>query len=313
MRTHPVQTLATGSFAASKNTGSFAASKNTGSFAAFKSEIEDNPSQLMALLRERIAKLENVTPQLDKAGHSKQPWTIGIPTIDAHLAATGLARYGLHDVAPRNYGDMPAAMGTALGLALRRLSDPQERRPLLWCRLAREVREYGNLYGHGLENLGLARNRFVTVTLKNPVAALWVAEEALKSGALAVVLLDADVKYTSLTATRRLSLAAQAGKCAGLLVFATRQLGTTASHTRWLAEAARSQAPPYDAMAPGLPSWTLELTRARGGRPGLWTVEWHHASHRFNLVSKLRGGEIHPWADETEKISGSKVAALRAG
>lgn len=295
MPPHPVHTLATGGFAVALP------------------EAEDDPSRLMALLRERIAKLENITPQLDKAGRSRKPWTIGIPDIDAHLASTGLARTGLHDVAPRHYGDMPAAMGAALALALRRLSDPTERRPLLWCRLAREVREYGNLYGHGLENLGLARSRFVTVTLKNPVAALWVAEEALKSGALAIVMLDADVKHTSLTATRRLSLAAQAGKSAGLLVFATRQLGTTASHTRWLAEAARSQAPPYDALAPGNPSWTLELTRARGGRPGSWTVEWHHASHRFNLVSKLRGGEIHPWADETEKIIPAKITALRTG
>jgi protein ImuA len=295
MRPHPVQLLATGGFAVAHH------------------EAEDNPSQLMAALRERIAKLENNLPQLDKARSRSQPWTIGIPEIDAHLAATGLARHGLHDVAPRHYGDMPAAMGASLALALRRLSDPAERRPLLWCRLAREVREYGNLYGHGLENLGLARQRFVTVTLKKPLAALWVAEEALKSGAVAIVLLDADVKHTSLTATRRLALAAQVGKSAGLLIFATPQHGSTASHTRWLAQASRSQAPPYDPQAPGLPCWNLELTRARGGRPGLWTVEWHHASHRFNLVSKLRGGEIHPWTDETEKISGPQIAALRAG
>jgi protein ImuA len=281
---HPVQTLVTGGFAVAL------------------SEAEDDPQRVMAMLRERITKLENAVPQLDKGGRSRQPWTLGIPDMDAHLSSTGLARYGLHDVAPRNYGDMPAAMGLSLALALRRLSDPAERRPLLWCRLAKEVREYGNLYGHGLEGLGLARQRFVTVTLKNPVAALWVAEEALKSGALAIVMLDADIKHTSLTATRRLSLAAQAGKSAGLLTFTARHNGTTASHTRWLAEAARSQAPPYDASAPGNPSWTLELTRARGGRPGAWTVEWHHASHRFNLVSKLRGGEIHPWTDETEKI-----------
>lgn len=285
MRPHPVHSCATGSFSAPL------------------SEAEDDPSRLVALLRERIAKLENTTPQLDKAGRRSQSWTIGVPVIDAHLTATGLARYGLHDVAPQNYGDMPAAMGLSLALALRRMSDPAERRPLLWCRLAKEEREYGTLYGHGLENLGLNRQRFVTVTLKKPNAALWVAEEALKSGALASVILDVDPKHTSLTATRRLSLAAQAGKTAGLMVFTTPHAGATASHTRWQATASRSQAPPYDASAPGNPSWNLYLTRARGGRPGSWTVEWHHASHRFNLVSELRGGAIHPWADETEKIN----------
>ncbi len=294
MRTHPVQTLVTGGFAVAH------------------CEAEDDPARLMADLRARIAKLENQIPQLDKAGRKSQPWTIGVSVIDAHLAS-GLARYGLHDVAPHTYGDMPAAMGLSLALALRRMSDPLERRPLLWCRLAREEREYGSLYGHGLETLGLARSRFVTVTLKKPLAALWVAEEALKSGALATVIMDVDPKQANLTATRRLSLAAQAGKCAGLMVFTTPNSGATASHTRWQASASRSQSPPHDKLAPGLPSWNLHLTRARGGRPGSWTVEWHHASHRFNLVSQFRGGEIHPWTDETEKISSSQVATLRAG
>ena len=59
-------------------------------------------------------------------------------------------------------------MGFALGLALRRLADAQEQRPLLWCRLAGQEREYGRLYGHGLERLGLSRQRFVTVTKVSP-------------------------------------------------------------------------------------------------------------------------------------------------
>ena len=62
---------------------------------------------------------------------------MGLPELDRHLPAQGLARGGLHDVSPRAHGDQPAAMGFALALALRRLADPQERRPLLWCRLRR--------------------------------------------------------------------------------------------------------------------------------------------------------------------------------
>ena len=61
---------------------------------------------------------------------------MGLPELDRHLPAQGLARGGLHDVSPRAHGDQPAAMGFALALALRRLADAQERRPLLWCRLA---------------------------------------------------------------------------------------------------------------------------------------------------------------------------------
>lgn len=128
---------------------------------------------------------------------------------------------------------------------------------------------YGNLYGHGIEFMGLPRHRFVTVTLRRPVDALWVAEEALKLGAVAMVITDADAKHTSLTATRRLSLAAQAGRATGLMVFTTPQAGATASHTRWIASASRSQPPSYDHYAPGRPSWNLELVCARGGRPEL--------------------------------------------
>jgi protein ImuA len=284
-----------------------------GGFSASKPKAGDGPSRLIEALRNHIARLEHTLPQLDKAHFRSAPWTVGIPEIDSHLATQGLARHGLHDVSPKAYGDMPAAMGVSLAMALQRLADPVERRPLLWCRLAREVREYGNLYGHGLETLGLSRHRFVTVTLRKPVAAMWVAEEALKSGALALVIVDTDPRHASLTATRRLALAAHAGKAAGLMVFATPHNGSTASHTRWIVAASRSQPPPHDRQAPGSPSWNLELTRARGGRPGAWVVEWQHAAHRFNLVSKLRGGEIHPWADEAREITTTSRLALRAG
>ncbi len=268
---------------------------------------------LMAALRRHIARLERSHPLLEKPHARSRPWTLGLAEIDAHLAAQGLARAGLHDIRPAAYGDMPAAMGFALALALRRLADPTERRPLLWCRLAREEREYGRLYGHGLEALGLARSRFVTVTLRKPVHLLWTAEEALKSGALALVLADADPKQADLTATRRLALAAAAGKAAGLLVFARPHGGATASHTRWAAAAVRSRSPPYDAEAPGAPLWTVQLIRARGGRPGAWTVEWQHAPHRFAVVSGLRGGAFHPWTDESPENPAARQAALRAG
>ena len=68
------------------------------------------------------------------------PWVMGVDDLDRHLPTSGLARGGLHDVSPALYGDMPAAMGFALALSLRRMADTAERRPLLWCRLAKEER-----------------------------------------------------------------------------------------------------------------------------------------------------------------------------
>jgi protein ImuA len=281
------------------------------SVTAFRRGADVSP--LIDALRAHIARIEQSQSQFERQRQRSVPWTMGLADIDRHLPAQGLLRDGLHDVSPRAYGDQPAAMGFALALALRRLADTQERRPLLWCRLAKEEREYGRLYGHGLERMGLPRRRFVTITLQKPTALLWVMEEALKSGALSLVMGDAEAAHADLTVTRRLSLAAGAGKSAGLLVFARPDAAATASQTRWMAGSGPSRSPPHDLSAPGLPAWIVELTRARGGRPGQWTLEWHHAQARFSLVSGLRDREVHPWADETGAEGAGKGAALRAG
>ena len=282
-------------------------------FAVSASRNREEVLPLVEALRQHIARLEQAQPRLDRGRSRGLPWRMGLEVLDRHLPEQGLARSGLHDVSPAAYGDMPAAMGFSLALALRRLADPGERRPLLWCRLASAEREYGRLYGHGLERLGLMRQRFVTVTLKKPDALLWTMEEALKSGALALVIGDADARHAGLTATRRLLLAAAAGKSAGLLLFLKPDASATASHSRWQAGAAQSRSPPHDSAAPGLPAWRIELTRARSGRPGAWDLEWHHAPHRFALVSGLRGGTFHPWTDETGQAAAAQGPAFRIG
>jgi protein ImuA len=219
-------------------------------------------------------------------------------------------------VAPVAYGDTPAAMGFALALALRRLADGFERRPVLWCRLDYQVREHGLLYGHGLEGLGLSRQRLLTVTLKTPISLLWTMEEALKSGALAVVLGDCALQHSDLTVTRRLALAADAGKCAGLLVFNRNNQNATASMSRWQVATAASVAPAFDVRAPGVPAFAVSLTRIRSGRPGQWTLNWNrqdHAPHYFSLVSGLRGGALHSREAQDQGTSAAQGFALRAG
>ncbi len=273
----------------------------------------ENAAPLITALRRHIARIEQTATHFEPVTGRGLAWTCGLPEIDRQLPAQGLMRTGLHDVSPLAYGDQPAAMGFALALALRRLADVQERRPLLWCRLAAQEREHGRLYGHGLERLGLSRQRFVTITLKRPQSLLWTMEEALKSGALGVVIGDADAAHADLTVTRRLSLAAGAGKSAGLLVFSKDDVAASASQTRWRAASMTSLSPPHDAAAPGEPSWCIELTRARGGRPGQWILEWHHAHNRFSLVPGFRGGAVHPWADQTGTLQPAQGPALRTG
>ncbi|MFW6076192.1 MAG: ImuA family protein [Hyphomicrobiales bacterium] len=260
-------------------------------------------SLLLERLRARIAGIEAAsieaspgltTPEERPAPVAAQDWSLGLPEIDRHLPRAGLAADGVHEIAPAAHGDMPAALGFAAALAVRRLvGTPADERPVLWCRLSAQSREWGRLYGHGLEALGLSRHRLLTVTLNKPDAIQWTLEEALKSAALAGVIADVGPGL-DLTAVRRLMLAANQGRTPALLLFPAPPRGGTAARTRWVVAANPSVPPAFDDRAPGAPAWKVDLVRCRGGRPGEWFVEWSHATHRFALAAAVRGGTADP-------------------
>jgi protein ImuA len=216
--------------------------------------------------------------------------TLGIDDIDTRLPGGGLAAAGVHEIAAAAPGDVAAASGFAAALMARRLTrlPPEDTRPVLWCRHGRAVAEYGRLYGPGLAAFGLAGERLLSLSLARPRAILWTLEEALKSTALSGVIADMTADALDLTASRRLMLAARRAGVPCLMVFAHPLTGATAAFTRWRIAPHASGPPAFDAAAPGLAAWTLTLERSRAGRPGQWTVEWHHATHRFALVPALR-------------------------
>lgn len=252
---------------------------------------EDARARLIGRLKGHIDRISGDGPSLDAAADmvpgAAAGWITGLAAIDAHLPAGGLHPHGAHEVVARSYGDAPAALGFAAALAARRLIGltPEDRRPVLWVRALGDVSEYGRLYGHGLARFGLTHERLLTVSLRKPQAVLWTIEEALRSRAVSMVVCDGDHDRFDLTATRRAMLAAQEGETPCLMVFTRPRDGATAARTRWQVTPAPSIPPPFDATAPGNPAWRLELTRSRGSRPGAWTVDWHHATHRFSLVS----------------------------
>jgi protein ImuA len=184
----------------------------------------------------------------------------------------------------------------------------------LWCALSRGNAEWGRLYGHGIIALGLPRHRFLTLSLKTPRALLWAIEEALRSGTLSAVMAGLDSNRPSLSLTRRLSLAAEQGSTPALLVFSRPVTGGTAALSRWQVKAQASAPPPFDSHAPGLPAWALMLERCRGGRPGEWTVEWSHATHRFSLVAPVSGGTAEPCSEAGRSFAFERAGpGLRAG
>jgi protein ImuA len=295
------------------------------------SEEREQAQVLLAALRARISRLDPAGRTLRQEFVSREPgtrprWTTGVEAVDSHLPEQGLARHALHDIAPHNHGDQPAAMGFALALAIRQLEVARRKRPILWCRINTEQAEHGRLYGHGIVALGLPRRDFLTVTLRKASGLYWIFEEALKSGCFSAVLGDAHSHYMSLTISRRLALAAYAGKSAGLLIFSRNYTGATASMSRWQVETSLSPDVPLDPKSPGPPAWSVTLSRIRGGRPGRWMLHWSnrhiathnslvstHAPHHFTLVSGFPGGALHPRPPEAAEAHSPAGPALRAG
>lgn len=190
--------------------------------------------------------------------------------IDALLPGGGLRLGALHEV----WGAAAGGFATAL---LARLTGP-----VLWCAGGHGTRP---LYPPGLARAGLAPDRLVLARAGQKRDQLWVAEEAMKSGALKAVVLEADFTVP-LAASRRLQLSLEAGACLGLLLYGgdeTKIAGTTAAKTRWRA----SPAPRRDGHR--APAWRLELVRNQGGATGDWEVSWHDTAHRFDLVPQARG------------------------
>ncbi len=132
----------------------------------------------------------------------------------------GLANDALHEIAPAEPADGAAATAFALALAARFLI----RRPsaALFVGEAFAERELGALYGPGLIAHGLPLNRLVFVQAPDAEAAFWAMEEALKSGAPAVVVGEIwSLKGYSLAASRRLLIAARKGGAPALIVLAS--------------------------------------------------------------------------------------------
>lgn len=265
--------------------------------------------EVLARLRARLARITG-SEKLE-SGRASIMWNLGIPAMDGHLPETGLNPAGLHEIAPADYPDMPAAMGFAASLAVRRaLCCPK---PVLWLRSDHRRNDMGELYGAGLENLGLDRARLITTRMGKPAHLLWALEEALRANLLGLVITDAPEAVSDLTISRRLHLAASEGATPGLLVSAKPPQGGTAATTRWRVRALPSTPDPYDPEAPGAPAWGLELTRCRGGKPGEWHVEWHHAAHCFSLVSGFPDRTVAGGLPEAGRdISGPSGPALRA-
>lgn len=210
---------------------------------------------LLEDLRARVRRIEGI------GGGAGGVVPLGVPAIDAALADGGLPTGCLHELAGEPGG------ATAFAAALLARIARQLGGPALWIVHGRD------LHAAGLAAYGLTPDRLIAVRAADPVDRLWAMEEALRCRRLSAVL--AEVGALDATAGRRLQLAAEAGGVTGLALYhgGRRPGRATSAVTRWRVDSVPG-APADGVPGIGPARWRVELARSRGGRPGVWTVEW---------------------------------------
>jgi protein ImuA len=211
-------------------------------------------------LRERIRRLEG------GARNKRAVLPFGVKAIDERLPEGGLAFGALHEVAGGGNGavDGAAAAFFAAGIAAR------TRGQVLWC-VTRQ-----DLFAPALAQAGLAPDRVIYVEAGDDKAVLACFEEALRHNKLGAVV--AEVAHLSMTASRRLQLAAEDSGVIGLAlrrwrrqVEAAEFRQPTASTTRWRVSALPST--PLPVASVGRARWRFELIRCRRGKSAEFEVE----------------------------------------
>src|SRR5215468_5575753 len=264
------------------------------------------PAARIDRLRRQLCALEAAT---GLAGDCGAPLALGHPVIDGALGG-GLSAGALHEVAAAREAETAAASGFTLALAARMTSwrgastaignscDARARnderavsvtsgRHVLWVAEDLSLAENGAPYGPGLDGIGIAPERLITVAAARERDVLWAMEEALRCRAVGMVIGEMRPRDIDQVATRRLALAAAAGNALGLILYTTADDVPSAAVTRWSIGAACDAAPRDTERCHGIgpPRFLARLLRNRRGPLGTWIVEWNSVEQRFELAT----------------------------
>ncbi|MGE3302216.1 MAG: hypothetical protein AB7M12_03810 [Hyphomonadaceae bacterium] len=218
-----------------------------------------------------------------------------------HFAAAAAAP--LIEIAPAAPGDAGAALGFALAWA-------QSGPPggfLAWAAPDAHVGEHGGPCAEGLARFGLSLDRLLFIAARTQTDALWASEQALAApGASALCTVAPGSKSLSLTATRRLLLAAEkhGARCALLRLD---RLAASAAWMRWRIAAAASEAAGREL---GRPAFTAHLERSRAGPSGLsWRLDWNANAHAFRAAECAVDGAVAAAPGDRPDRPGARIRA----
>jgi protein ImuA len=228
----------------------------------------------LAALRAEVARIE----AHGRAEHAVLPF--GVAAIDKALPGGGLALGALHEVASGGAGVVDGAAAALFAAGIVARLDGW----VLWC-LTRP-----DLFAPALAQAGLDPDRVIYAEAGDEVSVLACFEEGLRHGALAGVV--AEVARLSMTASRRLQLAAESTGTIGIAVRRWRRPAEaadfglpTAAVTRWRVTAVPSGELPVPGI--GRARWLVELMRVRAGESADWIVEACDETGRLALPAEL--------------------------
>jgi protein ImuA len=185
----------------------------------------------------------------------------------------------VHEVYAAEMDDATAAAGFALALATC-LTGTEHR--VLWLRTQRTAQQGGVAQANGWAELGGTPGLGLVGVVCDTMTLLRAAVDALRCTALGAVVVEnrGAMRELDLTASRRLTLAAEKSGVPLLLLRSDAAPVPSAAQTRWQVAAAPSHALPGN--APGWPTFDVTLLRQRSGPCGLdWRLEWDRDQRLF--------------------------------
>jgi protein ImuA len=203
----------------------------------------------------------------------------GHPVLDAALGG-GLARGRVHELFAASGDDAASASAFAAMLVL---CASGARAPIFWLRTDEAERRGGRIHGPGLSELGGDPDALVLGQAPDAKALLRSAADAARCPGLGALVVESWGKCAQLdlTASRRLTLAAEQSGTTLFLLRLEAEPVPSAADTRWAVGAAPSRA--LEANAPGPPTFEIELLRRRSGPAGMrWRLEWNRDRLIFN-------------------------------
>ncbi len=236
--------------------------------------MPQDPRVALDNLRQQIARLDGGRDL------ARDVLPFGMSEIDQKLPGGGLALGALHEVAGGGNGaiDGAAAALFVAGIASR------TKGKVLWC-ITRH-----DLFAPAIAQVGLGPDRVIYVEAGDDQALLACFEEGLRHGGLGAVI--GEVAKLSMTASRRLQLAAEGTRTLGLAIRRWRRQTEaadfgqpTASVTRWRISVLPSAPLPVPGI--GRARWLLELIRCRAGESADFEVEACDAKGRLALPSDM--------------------------